>query len=577
MADFPLPPEVLASHIAILGKTGSGKSHTARLIVEHVIAQGARVCILDPIKSDWWGLTSSADGKRPGLPFHILGGPRGHVPLHSSAGTAIGEIIGRGWLPLSIVDMADFEAGGIQRFFVDFAQALWRNMCGVVYLVVEEAHEMAPKERAGFGAENMAIHWAKKLAVGGRSKGVRLIVATQSVQQLHNRVLGSCETLIAHRFTTPADQEPVLKWLKANAEKSVGDAIAASLSSLRTGSGWVCSGEAKMFSLVDFPRISTFDNTATPDHLSTERQVTTAPVDQEKLRTIIGTAVEEAKANDPVELKKRIRELERQIDARGAGADQADRVAALERQVEDLKVGWDREKDDNARLAAGLDAVADIARRRLDELARPAEPEVPPVPLPRERAAPPTDPQDAPGAAPAPRQAQGNGALPGPSQRILNALAWWSSIGIEAPTRLQIAVVAEYSPRGGAFLNPLGALRSDGLVTYPAPDRVSLTKSGQLIAKWPDSTPSTRELHGRIMAILDRPKRKILEVVLGAYPRSLSRKEVAERAGYAERGGAFMNPLGNLRSLGFVNYEPAGHVAASPLLFIEQGNSRLRR
>jgi DNA helicase HerA-like ATPase len=60
--------------------------------------------------------------------------------------------------------------------------------------VIEEAHEFAPKERAGIGAENMAIHWAKKLATAGRSKGIRLIVATQRVQALHNAVLGSCET-----------------------------------------------------------------------------------------------------------------------------------------------------------------------------------------------------------------------------------------------------------------------------------------------------------------------------------------------------------------------------------------------
>ena len=183
----------------------------------------------------------------------------------ANAGKVIGHLVATGKLPLSIIDMADFEAGGVQRFFVDFAQALFRHMRGVVHLVVEEAHEVAPKERAGFGAENLSIHWAKKLATGGRSKGIRLIVATQRVQSLHNAVLGSCETVIAHRLTTPADQEPVLKWMKANVDKATQEKVADSLSSLPTGTGWLCSGEARVFERVAFPKFKTYDNSKTPD------------------------------------------------------------------------------------------------------------------------------------------------------------------------------------------------------------------------------------------------------------------------------------------------------------------------
>jgi hypothetical protein len=173
----------------------------------------------------------------------------------------IGQLVGSGKLPLSIIDMADFEAGGLQRFFVDFAQSLMRNARGVIYLVIEEAHEFAPKERSGIGGESMAMHWAKKLATAGRSKGIRLIVATQRTQALHNAVLGSCETIIAHRLSAPADQEPVIKWLKANTDKETEAKVSSSLSSLPTGTGWVCSGEA------NFPRWSSFRNskpTTTP-------------------------------------------------------------------------------------------------------------------------------------------------------------------------------------------------------------------------------------------------------------------------------------------------------------------------
>ena len=295
-------------------------------MVEQVVAGDARVCVLDPIKSDWWGLTSSSDGKRAGLPFQILGGPRGHVPLHSSSGKAIGEIVASGALPLSIIDMADFEPGGQAKFFVDFAPTLIRKMRGVVYLVIEEAHLFAPKERSGIGSENMSIHWAKTMATAGRSKGIRLILVTQRTQALHNALLGSCETMIAHRMSAPADQEPVIKWLKANTDKATTEKVAGSLSSIPTGSGWLAAGEEKIFELVKFPRIHTYDNSATPTGDSAIGEVKTAAVDPEKLRAIIGDAVKTAEANDPAALKRQIAELQRQIKG-GAGGGDAGRAA----------------------------------------------------------------------------------------------------------------------------------------------------------------------------------------------------------------------------------------------------------
>lgn len=308
---FPIPLSVLDNHVAVLGKTGSGKTSTEKLLIEHVYADGFRVCVLDTIKSDWWGIT--AHGTKPGLDFKILGGPRGHVPIHADAGKVIGQLVGSGKLRHSIIDMADFEAGGIQRFFVEFAPSLLRNMTGVLFLVIEEAHEIAPKERAGFDRENMAIHYAKKLATSGRSKGIRLIFGTQRVQSLHNAMLGSAETLIAHRLTTPADQEPVIKWLKANTTKEITEKVATTFSSQPTGTGWVCSGEAKFFSQVAFPKFATYDNTSTPTKDSPEAKVKTVPVDQEELKSIIGEAVEEAKANDPSELRREIARLKSEL------------------------------------------------------------------------------------------------------------------------------------------------------------------------------------------------------------------------------------------------------------------------
>lgn len=560
---YKFPPALLSQHIAVLGKTGSGKTSTGKLAIEQVVAEGARVCILDPIKSDWWGLTSSADGKRPGLPFHILGGPRGHVPLHERAGKAIGELVATGALPLSIIDMADFPPGGQAHFFVDFAPTLLRRMRGVVYLVLEEAHLFAPKERSGVGAENMAIHWAKTLATAGRSKGIRLMLVTQRTQALHNALLGSCDTLITHRLTAPADQAPVVSWLKANVDAATRDKVAGSLSSLKTGHGWICSGEAKLFDLVQFPRIQTYDNTATPTGDGDQHQVRTAAVDVEKLRAAIGDAVKDAEENDPKLLRQRIADLQRQIAAktpRAPAADASPMVAALRQELESVTRsrdglqlvlnGW---HDRARRIAATLlESVGDVAlgTKAPEKLAAAAARNV----------------VRAPAAAPAPAGPVADGVT-GPQQKLLDVLASLEAFGVAAPNKAMVAAHAGVSPTSGGYFNNLGRLRAQGLIDYPTGGAVSLTSAGKQVANYPDKAPTLQDLHASWLRIVSNPQASILEVVLGIYPQAISKDDLADRIGVSRTSGGYFNNLGHLRTLGAIDYPQKGMVAATEIMF----------
>ena len=557
-----LPPKVLAQHIGVLGKTGSGKTSTSKLIVEQAVAAGARVCVLDPIKSDWWGVTSSADGKRPGLPFHILGGPHGHVPLHAAAGKAVAEIVASGALPLSIIDMADFAAGGLQRFFIDFAEALFKRMQGVLHLVIEEAHEFAPKERAGFGDENLAIHWAKKLATGSRTKGIRLIVSTQRTQSLHNAVLGSCDTLIAHRFTAPADQEPVLKWLKANLKPELAKEVAASLSSLKTGEGWVCSGEAGLFERRKFPRINSYDNTATPDHNTADREVTTAPVDQDKLRALIGEAVKAASANDPKALKARIAELEKALQSAttlrpAVDTTEIERKARIRGKIDGYSEAC---QDVGATAKAAIEAVKplkDATATLLENLGtivknaeahEKAGPKQTMIPLEPSR--------------PRPELArtgtirreitvtEGTGGegikMPKAERAILTVLAQHP----DGRTKAAIAVQAGYSSSGGGFNNAVSALRTAGRIETVG-DRLCINQAGCDALGRFEQLPQGSELieHWMNHRELGKAERAILRVFLETEGRPMSKEDLAAAAGYEPTGGGFNNALSRLRTL----------------------------
>ncbi len=63
-----IPEAALQQHLAVLGKTGSGKTFAVKGIVEHLLAEQKRVGIVDPTGA-WCGLLSSRDGKCAGFPI----------------------------------------------------------------------------------------------------------------------------------------------------------------------------------------------------------------------------------------------------------------------------------------------------------------------------------------------------------------------------------------------------------------------------------------------------------------------------------------------------------------------------
>jgi hypothetical protein len=560
--DDIIPAAVLKDHIAVVGKTGSGKSSTARLIVERAVAEGARVCILDTTKSDWWGITLRADGLRPAWPFKILGGPRGHVDIRADTGKAIGKLVATGALPLTIVDMANFEAGGVQRFFVDFAEALFRNIRGVVYLVIEEAHEVAPKERAGLGAENMSIYWAKKLATASRTKGIRLIVCTQTVQQLHNRVLGSCETIIAHRMFAPADKKPIIAWLKDNTDAETIKRVAATLQKQPTGTAWVCSGLAEIFRQSAFPKFATFDNTATPDDNTDLTEIRAAPVDQAELRAILGEAVAYEAANDPTLLREEIERLKQQLTERperlalpsplydsaafetartdgqreGYAAAQLEvdrRLGAIERAWEALRP-FGASVDDLGRLIGEWIRDIPAARSPISDKASailldPA----PPQPL-----AAPYKPAFADHAVPL-RSAEPAVSLPGGEKVCLVAIAQHRN-GV---TRPQLTVLTGYKRSSrDAYIQ---RLRGRGYLEERG-DRILANQSGvtALGADF-DPLPTGRALRQRVLSELPEGERKVLECVVANYPRTVPREAIDKYTGYKRSSrDAYVQRLG---------------------------------
>lgn len=138
-----LPYDFVTKTVAILAQRRVGKTYTASVIAEEMVAAKIPFVALDPTGA-WWGLRSSADGKKPGLPVVILGGQHGDVPLERGAGKFIADLVldHPGWY---VIDFSLFESGAAERTFAtDFAERLYRRkgqpgMDFAMHLFVDEA------------------------------------------------------------------------------------------------------------------------------------------------------------------------------------------------------------------------------------------------------------------------------------------------------------------------------------------------------------------------------------------------------------------------------------------------------
>lgn len=550
MTKSPVPQAALAHHIAFLGKTGSGKSNGAKVIVEALLDAGERVCIVDPTGS-WYGLRLNADGKPSRYPVVIFGGLHADVPIGPSHGAMVAEVIATSSTP-AVIDTRLMTVGERTAFFTAFAETLLRKNRGPLHLVLDEAHVFAPQGRVQDPNSGKMLHAANNLVSLGRSIGLRIVMISQRPAKLHKDSLTQVETLVAMRVIAPQDRKAVEDWIGEWADKEQGKEIVASLPSLPTGDAWIWSPEIGFLSREHFPLATTYDSGKAPTGQDAGPEL--KPLDLDKLKDKLASIEEEVKANDPRALKAEVARLSREVarleKVKAAPAPKPEIVHANE---DDLQAA--REEAQRVGIAIGLNlAEAAISKLRVDG-------DTKPVKRPASRAV--FDPP--PRAAEAPVvPVEG---ITGPQQRILNAIAWWQAFGIEHPTNEQAGFIAGYSPGSGNFNNLKGGLRSVGLIDYPAPGKISLTEAGNEKATAPGIDLTREAFHNAVRAKLKGPQLRLLDPVLAAYPESISSDAIADAAGYSPGSGNFNNLRGSLRSIGLIDYPSPGQVRAAEWLF----------
>lgn len=528
--ELRLPVDAVTSTFGILAKKGAGKSNAAVVMAEEMWDAGVPWVAVDP-KGDWWGLRSSGDGKGPGLPIVVFGGRHGDVPLEPTAGSLIADLVLEQRLTC-VLDVSEFSKADVRRFLFAFADRLYRQAdADPLHLFLEEAHEYLPQMVRGDDA-NLVNAW-QRIVKQGRFKGLGCTLVSQRSASLNKDVLTQVDTLIVLRTTSPQDRAAVKAWVDVHSDH---DEMLDTLPSLADGEAWVWSpGAAEALVRIKFRRRRTFDSGFTPKVGQARRApATLADVDLAAIKEQMAETIEKAKADDPKELRRRVRELEKQLAERPAAEP---RVREVQVPVVPALV-VDLLKSQREALAAMADAVTDAIGRTLDagEVTAPAPAAAPVVSRPK--------PTPRPAASPR-APADGDTAVTGPMRKLLTVLATYGP-----RTKRQLAMQAGYSAKGGGFNNPLSALRSGGLVERGDP--IVITDAGLAALGDYDELPRGRALLDYWMGQLGGPEKKILQPLVDAWPNTMTKDELAAAAGYAPVGGGFNNPLSRLRTLELV-------------------------
>jgi len=544
--DLALPLDAVTQTFAIFGKRGSGKSNGATVLVEELLTANLPIVVLDPVDA-WWGLKASFNGKGPGFPVYVFGGPHGDLPLESTAGALIADMVAKEHLSV-VLSMKEWGVAERARFVTDFAKRLLQVNTEPVHMVLEEADAFIPQrpakgEEAMLGAMDRLVRW-------GRQSGVGCTIVTQRSAKVNKDVTTQAETLIAFRTTGPQDREAIDAWIKYHAGDEKRQEVLETLPTLPNGTAWVWSPEwLGVLKQVAVRRRQTFDSAATPKVGQKPVQPKKlAAVDLERLRTQMAETVEKAKADDPRELRKTIAELRKELaGAQQKVADPQQKVARRvevpvlkDSQVKRLETVLTRMTAEANRhgkaMALFWGNLDEVSLALLNAMRSVAAGPTPPPPVPRPQLVTP-----APRRSPVARANAADNGFDGTALRIIDTIAMLNIRGID-PNREAVARWLGIHPNGGRYLSALAWLRANGHL-----DGFRLTPAGMTHAHEPTTGPQ-----GVRMALKDGTALRSFEVLVAIYPKALTREALAEALGIHPNGGRFLSGLAWLRQMGVI-------------------------
>ena len=318
--DLVLGADLVVSTVGIFATKGMGKSHTAQVMAEEMLAHGQVIVAIDPTDA-WWGLRASADGRSDGYPVVVIGGDHGDLKLEPGGAVQLAEAVvtERFSCVICTDGMSDLAETKFAREFLD---TIYRKNREPIHIFVDEADVFAPQRP--FDVEDArCIRAMSHVVRRGRKKGIGTTLITQRPAELNASVRTMVEMLFVLGMSHNLDIDAVEKWLRLRKKKQGKNAAFAlqeemieSLDALQRGDAWVWAPRMKIHKRFRARAKRTFDSGATPKpgQKKIKAPKKLAPVDLQRLGQAMAAAVQRQKDNDPTELKKQLVALRKELD-----------------------------------------------------------------------------------------------------------------------------------------------------------------------------------------------------------------------------------------------------------------------
>lgn len=313
--ELSIPLEIVTRKSAMMGGNNGGKTYAATKLIEEILSSNGWVIIFDPVGVHY-GLRLKSDGKTPsGLDIPIFGGLHGDIQIVPESGAMIADLLFDRRLS-AILDVSQFSTDAdVTKFSHDFMDRFYFRMKTTkraVLIVLEECQEFIPQNPQK--GEEKKLHVFARAAKLGRNYGIGFLLISQRPQEISKKVLNLTQIMFAFNMTGYHERKAMDEWFTyagVEAEK-----ISSILPTLQTGYPYVVSPSwLKYRGQIHVLPKRTFDSSATPDFDGDDAEtVSLTPIDISEIEKSMSAVIEKAKADDPAELRKKIRTLEKELE-----------------------------------------------------------------------------------------------------------------------------------------------------------------------------------------------------------------------------------------------------------------------